>query len=125
MTKLQKLADQIPVLLNKTWPRDVTHVEVNLVTSAVSARVHREFFQDPTPTDVMSFMHGELIICPAVAAKQRHLENLSLSDELLTYIIHGLLHLCGWDDQTDQDFSAMQVEQTRIRQMLLSSKPKR
>jgi len=103
----------------------VTHVEVNLVTSSVSARVHREFFQDPTPTDVMSFMHGELIICPAVAAKQRHLENLSLSDELLTYIIHGLLHLCGWDDQTDQGFSAMQVEQTRIRQMLLSSKPKR
>jgi probable rRNA maturation factor len=90
------------------------------VTPFVSARVHQEFFQDPSPTDVMTFMHGELIICPAVAFKQKTMEGLSFEDEILTYIIHGLLHLCGWDDQTDQSFLAMQREQKRLRDKVLS-----
>jgi probable rRNA maturation factor len=87
----------------------------------MSVRVHEEFFQDPHPTDVMTFMHGELIICPAVAQKQKKLEGLSLEDELLTYIIHGLLHLCGWDDQTEKEFLSMRQEQTRLRNIIIKS----
>lgn len=54
------------------------------------------------------------MVCPEIAAKQRHLEKLTHHDEVLTYIIHGLLHLAGWDDLTDAQFSAMQKEQERI-----------
>ena len=68
----------------------------------------------------MTFMHGELIICPVIAFNQKKIEGLNFEDELLTYIIHGMLHLCGWDDQSDKDFENMQKEQTKLRQKLLA-----
>lgn len=89
---------------------------MSLVTPGDSARVHGEFFNDPTPTDVMTFMHGEIIICPQVANQQRSMEKLGLHDEILTYLIHGLLHLCGLDDQKDGDFIKMAATQKAIRE---------
>ncbi len=68
----------------------------------------------------MTFMHGELIICPVIAFNQKKIEGLNFEDELLTYIIHGMLHLCGRDDQSDKDFENMQKEQTKLRQKLLA-----
>jgi len=41
---------------------------------------------------------------------------LSLHDEVLTYILHGLLHLCGLDDLTQKDFNRMRREQSRLLQ---------
>jgi len=71
---------------------------------------------DPAPTDVITFDHGEILVCPAVADKQRKAEGLSLHDEVLTYILHGLLHLCGLDDLTQKDFNLMRREQSRLLQ---------
>lgn len=70
--------------------------------------------QDPTPTDVITFDHGEILVCPAVAERQRHAEGLSLEDEVLTYILHGLLHLCGLNDHKERDFQRMRREQSRL-----------
>lgn len=120
LKRLQKYIEPLSGLLKKQWPREITEVDVVFVTPSVSGSVHAEFFNDPSPTDVMTFMHGELIICPAVAQKQRKIEGLSLEHELLTYMIHGILHLCGRDDQSDGDFNAMRKEQTRLREKLLS-----
>lgn len=69
---------------------------------------------DPTPTDVITFDHGEILVCPSVADQQRKTEGLSLHDEVLTYILHGLLHLCGLDDLTQKDFNRMRREQSRL-----------
>ncbi len=94
-------------------------MEVVLVDEAESARVHREFLQDPSPTDVITFEHGELVICPAVAEQQRHIEGLSLEHEILTYVIHGCLHLCGMEDHTERGFKAMRSLQAKIRKSIL------
>jgi len=80
--------------------------------------VHQEFFNDSNATDVMTFAADPLasiMICPEVARRQRYEEGLSIYDEVLTYAIHGLLHLTGLDDQSNNDFKHMQAEQTRIR----------
>ena len=93
-----------------------------MVAPGESGKIHAEFLRDPAPTDVITFDHGdagELIVCPAVADRQRHLENLSLSDEVLTYIIHGLLHLIGQDDLTAAAFAAMRRRQTMLRNKVL------
>ncbi len=89
-----------------------------MVTPTESSRVHREFFNDPAATDVMTFNAepmASIMICPEIARKQRQAESLSIYDEVLTYAIHGLLHLTGMDDQTRSEFKIMQTEQTRIR----------
>jgi hypothetical protein len=35
-------------------------------------------------------------------------------DELLLYAVHGMLHLCGYDDRTDRDFAAMHRREDHI-----------
>ncbi|NJK91347.1 MAG: rRNA maturation RNase YbeY [Blastochloris sp.] len=120
LKKLQTTLEPLPGLLRRSWPRNLNTVEILFVSPNVSARVHRDFFQDPSPTDVMTFEHGEILICPAIAARQRHLEGLSLPDELLTYAIHGILHLCGYDDLQPKDYTRMSRAQTRLRHRLLA-----
>lgn len=95
-------------------PRSLDAIEISFLTPAASGQVHADFLQDPAPTDVITFDHGEILICPAVAERQRQAEGLSLEDEVLTYILHGLLHLCGLDDATERGFQRMRREQSRL-----------
>lgn len=69
---------------------------------------------DPAPTDVITFHHGEIFVCPAIAQSQRKESGLSLHDETLTYILHGFLHLCGQDDHTPTDFTKMALLQSTL-----------
>ena len=125
MRNLQKRAEAIPGLLGKAWPVGLTLVEVILVDERESSRVHQEFMHDSSATDVITFEHGELVICPAVAERQRGLEKLSLEAEILTYIIHGCLHLCGMEDHTDAGFRQMKLRQTQIRKKLITAETQR
>jgi len=95
-------------------PQHLDTIEVTFLTPAAIGKVHAEFMRDPTPTDVITFEHGEILVCPAVAEKQRKATGLTLHHEVLTYILHGLLHLSGLDDQNDQDFVRMRREQTQL-----------
>jgi len=70
---------------------------------------------DPTPADVLAFPHGEIVVCPDVAAQLHKGHGLSLRDELLTYILHGLLHLAGFRDSTRAGAISMRRMQARLR----------
>jgi probable rRNA maturation factor len=79
------------------------------------ARLHGEFMNDPTPTDVMSFEGdeddegylGDVIVCVDIAKKEaEHHEHSELA-ELQFYAVHGLLHLMGYDDETEEDRDEM------------------
>lgn len=74
------------------------------------AELHGEFMNDPTPTDVMAFEAdeedegylGDVIVCDDVAKTvAQESGNLPL-DELYFYVIHGILHLMGFDDSTPE-----------------------
>lgn len=75
-------------------------ISIYFVTEKQIAALHGQFFQDPTPTDCISFPldehHlGEVFVCPSAAksyAKKNPYEETAL------YIIHGILHLIGYDD---------------------------
>lgn len=69
--------------------------------------------------------HGEILICPAVAERQRKSEELSLHREIFTYAIHGLLHLCGWGDESETEFHAMSQKQDKVRETILAREKKK
>ncbi|MGF1677910.1 MAG: rRNA maturation RNase YbeY [Candidatus Methylacidiphilales bacterium] len=99
-------------------PADIQSIECVLVTPSESSRIHQQHFSDPTATDVMTFSMppvASLIVCPNIANQQRHLESLSMEEEVLTYFIHGLLHLIGLDDRTEKQFQKMCQLQAKIR----------
>lgn len=123
MRRLRAHAEAVAVRLARRLPAGLSHIEVSLLSPQASAHVHARFLQDPTPTDVITFDHGEILVCPAVAERQRHAEGLSLQDEVLIYIIHGLLHLCGEDDTTARGFNQMRVAQARLLREVRSTHP--
>jgi probable rRNA maturation factor len=98
-------------------------IEITLVSDADIARVHGEFLDDPTPTDVITFHHGEILISADTAAAVAPEHGHSLDQELALYLIHGLLHLGGWEDEADDEAAAMAVAQQNILQHCLSILP--
>ncbi len=93
---------------------ELHEVEVSIVSDAEIARIHAEFMDDPTPTDVITFHHGEILISADTAARAAPAQGLSLDQELLLYLIHGLLHLGGWDDHEPAEQAEMHRHQAAI-----------
>jgi probable rRNA maturation factor len=119
LTKLKKQWNAAITVLQKSkeWPKDLFEVNIYLVTSAKIAKVHDEFFNDPTSTDVITFPlgnTGDILACPEVANKQRKDFGTDLHTEVLTYGIHGLLHLCGYDDLNDRAYNKMKKRQDEL-----------
>jgi probable rRNA maturation factor len=51
---------------------------------------------------------GDVVICPAVAARDAAEHDVVLDDELALLVVHGLLHLLGMDHETDREAEAME-----------------
>lgn len=93
---------------------DLGSVEVNLVSDETIAQVHGEFMNDPTPTDVITFHHGEIFVSLDTAEREAVRFGHSTEQEALLYLIHGLLHLNGHDDKSMVEREAMKMIQERI-----------
>jgi probable rRNA maturation factor len=94
-------------------------VSVVLVSDRRMAELHRRFLNEAGPTDVITFQHGEIVISAETARRQARAFQTSLDHEIRLYIAHGLLHLCGYDDQTRAGAAQMQ----RLQEKLVASLP--
>jgi probable rRNA maturation factor len=89
-------------------------VEFSFVTDDAIATVHGDFMNDPTPTDVITFHHGEVLISLDTAKRQGAEHGQPWEKETALYVIHGLLHLAGWDDREEEERKNMHSVQERI-----------
>jgi probable rRNA maturation factor len=70
-------------------------------------RLNREFRGKDKPTDVLSFPSdvrdhaGDIAISAEIAAASARRRNLTLADETKVLILHGMLHLAGYDHEND------------------------
>lgn len=94
--------------------QQLAEVEVTIVSDAVIAKVHVDFMDIPGATDVITFDHGEIVISAETGALYAKEHGHSVSEELALYIIHGLLHLNGYDDTTAAAKKRMFKVQDRI-----------
>ena len=92
----------------------LAEIEVSIVSDDEIARVHADFLGDATPTDVITFHHGEIIISAGTAARQGAENRQDIDRELALYVIHGLLHLAGWQDDDPEEQRQMQRLQESI-----------
>jgi|SRR5579875_1131316 probable rRNA maturation factor len=97
---------------------DVAEYEISLafVDNPTIHRLNVRYLQHDEPTDVLSFpfsepkaskLAGELVLGVEIAAQQAATRGHDVQTELTLYVIHGLLHLCGYDDHEDADRAAM------------------
>lgn len=98
-------------------------IEVAVVSDAVIARVHVQFMAVPGATDVITFEHGEIVISADTASVQASERGHGVTEELALYIIHGLLHLNGYDDIAPRDRARMHRVQNRIWRGVLAKLP--
>ena len=93
-------------------------LELSLVDDATLAEVHGDFMDDPTPTDVITFPHGEILVSVEMAAQRAQEFGKEIKGETLLYLVHGMLHLAGLDDRTPEDAARMAREQERVGEKL-------
>jgi probable rRNA maturation factor len=90
-------------------------------------QLNRRYLNHDEPTDVLSFplsepgercLAGELVIGAEVAQRQAVERGHEVHAELALYVIHGLLHLCGYDDHEPHDSVKMRErERHYLRQL--------
>lgn len=89
-------------------------IEVALVDDAMIDQVHRDFMNIEGATDVITFHHGEIVISAETAYRQAAEYHEPPAREMLRYLVHGLLHLAGHDDQDDASRAQMEASQEAI-----------
>src|SRR3954463_2572264 len=100
-------------------------LNVLLVDDGESAKLHAKHFDDAEPTDVMTFPDGsvdpetglrhlgDLAVGVDVAQRVAQERGRREADEVCLYILHGVLHLLGYDDEDDGDLREMWAIQRR------------
>jgi probable rRNA maturation factor len=73
------------------------------------------------PTDVITFQHGEIFISVCMARRHARRFGNPFIRELQLYIVHGLLHLRGFEDETPLGARRMQTVQERILRRLAAA----
>ncbi len=113
-------------------------VSVSVVDNNAIQRINREHLQHDFPTDVISFqlhfagmgdaphnspselravgamIEGEIIASAEMAAEMAASGQWTLINELTLYVIHGLLHICGYDDLSADEKVIMRAREREI-----------
>jgi probable rRNA maturation factor len=98
----------------RTDLRKLREVFVWLISDRRMALLHRKFLGQSEPTDVLTFQHGEIFVSVDTARRHARAFGNPLVRELKLYIVHGLLHLHGFDDQTPSKAHKMKAVQEKI-----------
>jgi len=94
--------------------RRLDAVFVWLISDRRMASLHRKFMNQTGPTDVLTFQHGEIFISVETAKRHARAFGTLLASELRLYIVHGLLHLHGFDDRLQPGAREMERTQEKV-----------
>jgi len=99
------------------------HVDVTVVDDPAIRRLNAPYLRRRTTTDVLAFdleapgpsrLMGEVIVCADTARRQARRVGVSVALELDLLVVHGLLHLAGWDDHEPQEARLMHEREREI-----------
>jgi probable rRNA maturation factor len=98
-------------------------VSVAVVSDATMRRVNRQFHDCDEPTDVLAFplaagagdgFDAEIVVSLDTARREAKAHGVEPSAELMLYVVHGALHLTGWDDHALADARRMHARALAI-----------
>ncbi len=85
------------------------------------AELHARFLGDPTPTDVISFeLDGAAELVVSVETARRTAKELghAVRAEVALFVVHGILHVCGFDDIDRRDRARMRAAERAVMRTL-------
>ena len=109
-------------------------VTIRVVDSSESQQLNNQYRAKDKPTNVLSFpfqcppgielpLLGDLVICAAVVAEEAAEQGKALEAHWAHMVIHGCLHLLGFDHINDDDAAQMEAEEIQILQQLGIANP--
>ena len=109
-------------------------VTIRIVGNAESQQLNFDYRGKDKPTNVLSFpfqcppgielpLLGDLVICAPVVAQEAQQQNKTLSAHWAHMVVHGCLHLLGFDHINDDDAEQMEAEEVTILQQLGFTNP--
>jgi probable rRNA maturation factor len=98
----------------RTQLRKLNAVSVWIISDRRISRLHLQFFGDSSPTDVITFHDGEIFISVETTRRNARRFGNSLMSEIKLCIVHGLLHLHGFDDGEPADLRKMKNTQEKV-----------
>ena len=127
--KAQQLVEEFNTFYNVNFDE----ASLYFVDTPKICELHAQFFDDPSPTDCISFpmddaddegyrVMGDVFVCPATAMNYVLSNGGDTYQELTLYVIHGLLHLIGYDDLEEEDQLEMRKEEARFLERVKSAK---
>lgn len=122
--RLARMHRHIAFLLDRLNLDPECEVSLALVDERRMEDLHRQWMDEPGPTDVLSFpmdelrpgtpgspaplgVLGDIVLCPSVAARQAAAAGHSTTDELDLLLTHGVLHLLGFDHAEPEEHRRM------------------
>ena len=115
------LVKKIVTAVIKLEDHDCDEVTIYFVDTKTICKLHADFFDDPSTTDCISFplddkdddmplvykILGEVFVCPETAINYVAKNGGDPQHETILYVVHGLLHLMGYDDIDIKERSLM------------------
>jgi len=100
-------------------PRGAGELSVALADDALLARLNRDYRGTDGPTNVLSFaggreLLGEVVIALETTAAEAAAGGLGLADHTAHLVVHGVLHLLGYDHETDASAAVMEPLEAEI-----------
>ncbi len=124
--------------------RGLAEVSLIFLDEGTIAALNHQFMAREGPTDVLSFpidnepeptgrvpdaggsgpgeppipeipqLVGDIVICPAVAARNAVEHECTFDDEIALLVVHGVLHLLGWDHAVDAEAQRMEAREQEL-----------
>ncbi|MBA2289202.1 MAG: rRNA maturation RNase YbeY [Chloroflexia bacterium] len=119
-------ARQVEILLGNALERERMTgswlFAIRFVDDREMAQLHETWLGDPSPTDILTFAYepddeahgGDIVISVETAGRNAVDAGWRLPDELDFLMLHGLLHVLGWDDRSVTGRSAMLERQYEL-----------
>ena len=113
-----------------------TEIVIRIVDEQESAALNAQFRQKQGPTNILSFpfevpdgielnLLGDLVICAPVVAKEAMQQNKHLFDHWAHIVVHGILHLVGYDHHQDRQAEQMEAKEIKILEKMFINNPYR
>lgn len=99
--------------------RDTTELTIRVVGAAESRKLNRTWRGKNKPTNVLSFsadapLLGDLAICAPVVAREAREQGKQPAAHWAHMVVHGVLHLLGYDHENDSDAVRMEAREVKI-----------
>ena len=113
----------------RSWALAASAFEVNLriVGEAEGLRLNRKFRNKSRATNVLSFPYGkskgDVVLCHAVIRREARAQGKSIAAHYAHLVVHGVLHLRGYDHEKKRDAARMEAREARILRRIGISNP--